>query len=102
MRRRDFIAGLGAAAWPKVARAQQQAVPVIGILSGETLEPIRENVAGFFEGLAEAGYIENRNVAVEYRWAQGDNDRLPGLVADLVRRQVAAIVVLSSTPAALA
>jgi putative tryptophan/tyrosine transport system substrate-binding protein len=103
MRRREFIAGLGGvAAWPLAARAQQTAVPVIGLLSGATLESTREDVASFHQGLAETGYIENRNVTIEYRWAEGDNDRLPVLAADLVRRQVAVIVAFASTPAAFA
>ena len=103
MRRREFIAGLGgAAAWPLAARAQQTTVPVIGLLSGATLKSTREDVASFHQGLAETGYIENRNVTIEYRWAEGDNDRLPVLAADLVRRQVAVIVAFASTPAAFA
>jgi putative tryptophan/tyrosine transport system substrate-binding protein len=103
VRRRVFIAGLGcAAAWPIAARAQQTAVPAIGLLSGATLESTREDVASFHQGLAETGYIENRNVTIEYRWAEGDNDRLPVLAADLVRRQVAVIVAFASTPAAFA
>jgi putative tryptophan/tyrosine transport system substrate-binding protein len=103
MRRRDFIAGLGgAAAWPLAARAQQPGVPVVGVLSGASLEQARNPVAGFFQGLGKTGYIEGRNVAVEYRWADGDNAQLPALAADLVRRQVSVIVVLGSTPGALA
>jgi putative tryptophan/tyrosine transport system substrate-binding protein len=88
MRRRTFIAGLGsAAAWPVVARAQQPALPVIGLLSSGSAETSRENIAAFHRGLSEIGYVEDRNVAVEYRWAYGQNDRLPGLAADLVRRK---------------
>ncbi len=102
MRRRDFIAGLGATACPMVARAQQTSMPVIGVLGGATFEPLREYVAAFHRGLAEIGYVENRNVAVEYRWAEGDNDRLPALAADLVRRRVSVIAVLATTPGALA
>jgi putative tryptophan/tyrosine transport system substrate-binding protein len=102
MRRRDFIAGLGATACPIVARAQQTSMPVIGVLGGATFEPLREYVAAFHRGLAEIGYVENRNVAVEYRWAEGDNDRLPALAADLVRRRVSVIAVLATTPGALA
>jgi putative tryptophan/tyrosine transport system substrate-binding protein len=106
MRRREFIAGLGgAAAWPVVAWAQQQALPVIGFLggvTGATIEPMREYLAAFYRGLAEIGYTENRNVRAEYRWAEDDYGRLPSLAADLVRRRVAIIVVLGSTPGALA
>jgi putative tryptophan/tyrosine transport system substrate-binding protein len=104
MRRREFIAGLGAAAWPVVARAQQQGMPVIGLLLTWTsaTESRRPDVAAFHRGLAEIGYIEGRNVAVEYRWTEDRNDRLPDLAADLVRRQVAVIATLTTTPAALA
>jgi len=93
MRRREFIALLGAAAaWPPAARAQQRAMPVIGFLSGATFETMREYVVAFHRGLADAGFVEGRNLAVEYRWAEGHNDRLPALATDLVRRGVAIIV----------
>ena len=101
MRRREFIAGLaGAAAWPVAARGQQTAVPVIGFL--ETVSPSfgTRILAPFRQGLADAGYVEGQNVAIEYRWAENHYDRLPALVAELVRRQVAVIV--ANTPAALA
>jgi len=102
MRRREFIAGLGStAAWPLAAGAQP-AVPVIGVLGSATLESMGPVVAAFRQGLAAEGYVENRNIAAEYRWAGDDNDRLPALAADLVRRRVDVISVLGNTPAALA
>jgi putative tryptophan/tyrosine transport system substrate-binding protein len=102
MRRREFIAGLGSVvAWPLAARGQQPAVPTIGWLDSQSPEAARESVPAFKQGLAETGYVEGRNVAVEYRWAENDSDRLPALAADLVRRRVAAIVALG-TPSALA
>src|SRR5262245_42162122 len=102
--RREFIALLGGAvaAWPLAARAQQPAMPVIGFLHLTSLETNRENLAAFRRGLGQTGYIEDRNVAIEYRWAQGRNDRLPTMAAELVRRQVSVIVVLESTNGALA
>jgi len=104
MRRRDFITLVGSAAagWPLAARAQQPAMPVIGFLHLTSLETNRENLAAFRLGLGDTGYIENKNVAIEYRWAQGRNDRLATLVAELVGRQVSVIVVLESTNGALA
>ena len=103
MKRREFITLLGgtAAAWPLAARAQQP-MPVIGYLSGATFELMHEYVAAFHRGLADAGYIEGRNLSVEYQWAEGHNDRLPTQAAELVRRRVDIIVVGGSTPGALA
>src|SRR5258705_7349353 len=105
MRRREFITTLlsgAAAAGPLAARAQQPAMPVIGFLHLTSLESSREKLASFRRGLGEIDYIEDRNVTIEYRWAHGNNDRLPTLVAELVRRQVSVIVTLESTQGALA
>src|SRR6516225_1648786 len=98
MRRREFIAlSMGAAVhWPFVARAQQPAFLVIGFLSGASFEAMHDYVSVFKQSLAEAGFVEGRNVAIEYRWAHGQNDRQPELAADLVRREVAVIVVGAS------
>ena len=103
MKRRKFITLLGgmAATWPIAARAQHPAMPVIGFFHLTSLELTRELLAAFHLGLGDTGYIEGRNVAVEYRWAQGQNDRLPTLIAELVRRQVSVIVILESTHGAL-
>jgi putative ABC transport system substrate-binding protein len=103
VRRREFITLIGgAAAWPLAARAQQPAMPVIGFLHLTSLATNRENLADFRRGLEDTGFIENKNVTIEYRWAQGRNDQLPILVAELVRQQVSVIVVLESTNSALA
>ena len=103
MKRRTFIAGLGsAAAWPVVAPAQQPAVPVIGWLSAGSPSLGLEFQAAFLKGLSEAGYVEGPNVAIAYRWAEGHNDRLPALAADLVRRRVAAIRTIGIPPTAAA
>jgi hypothetical protein len=97
VRRREFITLLsGAATWPLAARAQQPRMPVIGFFHLTSLEWVRELLAAFHRGLGDTGYIEGRNVAIEYRWAQGQNDR-PTLAAELVRRQVSVIVILEST-----
>src|SRR5215813_8499202 len=108
MKRREFITLLGGAAapsllWPRAARAQQSGpMPVIGVLSAEWPDPFSDRLRVFRDGLRETGYVEGRNLAIEYRWAEGQNDRLPALAAELVRRQVSVIVTAGSTPATLA
>jgi putative tryptophan/tyrosine transport system substrate-binding protein len=104
MKRREFIAGLaGVAAWPLTARAQQPALPVIAYVYGGSADESGDRVrAPFRKGLSEAGYVEGQNVTVEYHWLAGQYDRLPALMADLVRRRVAVIATLGNTPGAIA
>jgi putative ABC transport system substrate-binding protein len=102
--RRDFIVTLGgtAVAWPLAARAQQSAMPIVGFLHSASPEPNINLVAAFRKGLGETGLVEGQNVAIEFRWAAGEDARLPELAADLVRQRVAVIATPASVPAALA
>ena len=104
MRRREFLGVIGgaAAAWPLAARAQQPAMPLIGLINAGSADGSVRYAAAFRKGLNETGYIEGQNVTVEYHWLEGHNDRAPALVADLVRRQVAVIATPASAPATLA
>ena len=104
MKRREFIELIGGAAamWPLAAGAQQSAIPVIGLLHGGSADDSFLRVAAFRAALADAGYVEGRNLAIEYRWANGQNDRLPALATELVGRQVAAIFTAGGTPVGLA
>jgi putative ABC transport system substrate-binding protein len=102
--RRKLLAALGgaAAAWPVAARAQQAPLPVVGFVHLTSRDETRGYLPDFQQGLADAGYIDGKNVTIEYRWGEGHNDRLPGLIAELVRRQVSVIVTLESMQAAQA
>jgi putative tryptophan/tyrosine transport system substrate-binding protein len=100
MRRREFIAGLGAAAWPLAARAQQPAVARIGLLQITTPEGDAELLSAVRAGLAEMGFVEGKNLVIEYRWANNHPERLPALADDLVRHRVAVIIALGGTATA--
>jgi putative ABC transport system substrate-binding protein len=92
MKRRDFITLLGGAAWPVAARAQEAGNPVIGFLHSGSQRPYTERIAAFHQGLAQTGFTDGSNLAIEYRWADGQFDRLPAMAAELVRRNVSVIV----------
>jgi putative tryptophan/tyrosine transport system substrate-binding protein len=103
MKRRAFLMALGgAAAWPLAGHAQQPAMPVIGFFNHGLPEPSGHFVAAFRKGLSESGFVEGQNVTIEYRWGHNDNERLPELAADLVRRRVSVIATPVSTSASLA
>jgi putative ABC transport system substrate-binding protein len=103
MRRREFITALGSAAMsPLAALAQEQTKPVIGFLDGGSADARARYLVAFHKGLSEAGFVEGRNVAIEYRWLEGQYDRLPTMMTDLVRRRVTVIAIPGSTPVAVA
>src|SRR5262249_20065076 len=103
MQRRDFIKVVAGSAmvWPLAARAQQSAMPVVGFINAAAAQSYKQQLAAFFKGLEETGYVDGKNVMIEYRWADEQNDRLPAMAADLVRRQVA-VIAATSSPAAVA
>src|SRR5262249_12195611 len=104
MRRRDFIIALGGStfAWPLIARAQQPTLPVVGYLGALSHAAVERSLEAFVAGLMEAGYVDGKNVKIEYRWAEGYYDRLPALAVDLVRQKVALIFAAGGDPSALA
>jgi putative ABC transport system substrate-binding protein len=103
MQRREFLTVLsGAAAWPLAARAQQPGLPVVGFLSSRTPAEAAADLAAFRQGLEQTGYFEGKNLAMEYRWAEGRYDRLPAMAAELVARQVAVIAAVGAEPSGLA
>jgi ABC-type uncharacterized transport system substrate-binding protein len=103
IQRRDLIVALGgAAAWPLAARAQQASLPIVGVVSGRSRHADAPSAAAFHKGLNQSGYVDGQNVTVEYHWVEGQYDRLPGLMADLVRRQVNVIATTGNNTTALA